>query len=306
MSDSYASRLSEYPNKGVCGLPESFDSERALTVKMKKLIQWVKEAKHTAVLSGAGISTSSGIPDFRGPNGIWTLEQEKKKVNKKRKLTKNGANNASAPKVTFDTATPTLTHRALTQMVLKNQLHFIVTQNVDGLHRRSGLSRDHHAVLHGCVFTEYCEDCRVEHFRDNEVKGMSFDKTGRSCDKCGGALRDTLLDWEDELPEFDWERAQAHCEESDIVLALGTSLRIEPAGSLPTLGKRFVIVNLQVTPYDQKADLIIRAPVDKVMTKLLEGLGHGSDWEETAEPTTIERYWKQPKPVENDDSEAKA
>jgi NAD-dependent SIR2 family protein deacetylase len=80
---------------------------------------------------------------------------------------------------------------------------------------------------------------------------------------------------------------------ADLVLALGTSLRIEPAGSLPTLAKQFVIVNLQATPYDGKANLIVRAPVDTVMTKLIEGLGYANDWDSNM-VVTIERHWKQP------------
>lgn len=319
MSGSYASRLSEYTNKGVCGLPERTDKGRTLTLKMNKLMELVKEAKRVVVLTGAGISTSAGIPDFRGPSGIWTMEQQEKKkeqakdnkkVDKSNKKEGKGDDDRSATKkrkrapvaVDFDQAAPTLTHRALTLLVQHEKVHFIVTQNVDGLHRRSGLSRDHHAVLHGCVFTEICSDCRVEHFRNDDVGGMSFQKTGRHCDKCGGDLKDCLLDWEDALPEFDFERSQQHCTEADLVITLGTSLRIEPAGSLPTLAKKFAIVNLQVTPYDNRANLIIRSPVDEVMSSLIEGLGYGSDWddESLSSGVKIERYWTQPEPVEEE------
>jgi mono-ADP-ribosyltransferase sirtuin 6 len=100
---------------------------------------------------------------------------------------------------------------------------------------------------------------------------VSFQITGRKCN-CGGDLRDTVLDWEDDLPEEDWEMAQDQCERSDLVLVLGSSLRIEPVGSLPTLAKQFVIVNKQVTPYDDRAALIIRANVDKVFEILMENL----------------------------------
>jgi len=270
-------------------------------------------------LTGAGISTSAGIPDFRGPKGIWTMEQEEKKKKKKddskndskKKTTdstedddsnSNKKRKRTPVAVDFDKAAPTKTHRALAFLVQHERFHFIVTQNVDGLHRRSGLSRDHHGVLHGCVFTEVCEGCRVEHFRDEDVGGMSFQKTGRQCDKCGGDLRDCLLDWEDELPEFDLDRAKQHCAEADLVITLGTSLRIEPAASLPTFAKKFAIVNLQVTPYDKKANLIIRSPVDEVMSQLVEGLGYGSDWDDSSLPNKvkIERHWERPEPVEED------
>jgi mono-ADP-ribosyltransferase sirtuin 6 len=96
----------------------------------------------------------------------------------------------------------------------------------------------------------------MEYFRDFDVGGMSFQKTGRKCEKCQGDLCDTLLDWEDALPETDFERATEECEKADLALCLGTSLRIEPAGSLPELAKKYVIVNLQETPKDEQAAMV--------------------------------------------------
>ena len=85
MSEGYASRLSEYPNKGVVGLPESYDSRRTLSIKLKRLAEELKASKYTVILTGAGISTASGIPDFRGPNGIWTKEKAKQKKRKRKR-----------------------------------------------------------------------------------------------------------------------------------------------------------------------------------------------------------------------------
>lgn len=119
---------------------------------------------------------------------------------------------------------------------------------------------------------------------------MSFQPTGRNCDFCGGVLRDTLLDWEDPLPEDDLERSEQHCKKADLALCLGTSLRIQPAASLPLMAKRMVIVNLQVTPYDQDAALVIRGRVDEVMEGVMQHLGY-RNWRLQA-PATIERTWK--------------
>jgi mono-ADP-ribosyltransferase sirtuin 6 len=186
------------------------------------------------------------------------------------------------PCASFENAKPTLTHRAITYLALPSVgiIHYCITQNVDGLHMRSGLPRSQHCFLHGCIFTEKCENCHCEYFRDFDVGGVSFQPTGRKCEdvRCQGILRDTILDWEDELPQDDWMRAQNECMKSDLVLALGTSLRIEPAGSLPTLGKKFVIVNKQETPYDKKAEIVIRADVDQVMERVMQGLGL-ENWE---------------------------
>jgi NAD+-dependent protein deacetylase sirtuin 6 len=293
MSSGYASRLKEYPDKGVCGLPELKETSQSYNKKVKHLADLMKKKpQRIVVLTGAGISTSSGIPDFRGPNGIWTKELESQKKcqvkNKKRKdlsmvkdenikLTKPSCTDSTVL-IDFAHAKPSFTHNAITNLVSMEIIHYCVTQNVDGLHRRSGLPRTKHAVLHGCVFTEKCELCCTEYFREKEVGGMSFQKTGRKCDTCGGSLRDTLLDWDDALPEDDFERATEECENADLVLCLGTSLRIVPAGDLPTFAKKFVIVNLQETPYDSKAALVIRAKVDDVMKDVLEQLGI-SNWE---------------------------
>jgi len=320
-SDNYAGRLSDYANKGICGLPEKKETRRALDSKIKKLVSLLQESRHTTVLTGAGISTAAGIPDFRGPNGIWTMEKKKQRHSeqtkrrvvtdfskgvsvKKRRFCETASNGQVTVKKediksndfevdnpttrnsssfsSFEHAKPTVTHRAITHLALQSvgKIQYCITQNVDGLHMRSGLPRDRHCFLHGCIFTEKCEDCHREYFRDYDVGGVSFQPTGRKCEdlKCQGVLRDTILDWEDELPEDDWARAQEECMKSDLVLTLGTSLRIEPAGSLPTLGKKFVIVNKQETPYDGKAEIVIRANVDQVMEEVMEGLGF-EDWD---------------------------
>lgn len=271
-------------------MPESRDTSRSLSLKLKRLTDLIRESRHTVVLTGAGISTSAGIPDFRGPHGIWTAE--KKRTPKRRKLDAPEKEKQGAAE-DFSKASPTLTHRAICKLVELQKIQYCVTQNVDGLHRRSGLSRQHHSVLHGCVFTEVCEDCKTEYFRDYDVGGMSFQPTGRKCEACEGTLRDILLDWDDELPEEDLERATDHCSRADLVLCLGTSLRIEPAGSLPTFARKFVIVNLQETPYDKEAALIVRAPVDEVMNEIVTQLGY-PDWDTAKEGTRIERAWKPP------------
>jgi len=367
MSGGYADRLKHYPNKGVCGLPEQLDTERQLTVKLQAIAKRVSEAKHLVVFTGAGISTSAGIPDFRGPSGIWTKQQAKEKAAAKEKAkARKRARGASSPggkssetpktesgesstQVDFGSAQPTYTHRALVELQRLGHLKFLITQNVDGLDQRAGFPRSHMAVLHGCIFEEKCEACGAIHLRDTAVDRISCAPTGRSCPApaagslappprvppllsrggdlgsedgplapsrsssgfascstvdepskaeqsdagaaatnaesaggsssdggavCGGVLRDTLLDWEDPLPEDELEQSEAHCGEADLVLALGTSLRIEPAGSLPTLARSFILVNLQQTPKDEEASLIVRAPVDVVMRAIMrDGLG---------------------------------
>lgn len=264
----YASRLSAYPHKGVTGLPEREDSKRVLNTKLKRLVELVTAAERVVVLTGAGISTSAGIPDFRGPRGIWTLEDAAKKGKKQRR-----SRDADVSEASFESAVPTPTHFALVALSAA-KVTWCATQNVDGLHLSSGFPRAKLAILHGCVFTEKCLKCGKEYVRDRDVGGISFQPTGRSCDDpCGGVLVDTVLDWEDDLPEDEWQATEAEFNRADLCICLGTSLRITPAAELPLKAKRFVIVNLQETPYDRKATLVIKARVDAVMEHLLLQLG---------------------------------
>lgn len=369
MSAGYAERLSEYPNKGVCGLPESYDSQRAFNVKLDRLAQLIQQSKYTVVLTGAGISTSAGIPDFRGPSGIWTREQQERKRRKKNnsekvvdcvdkalecsdtaenaKLSPNSSRKRKETEqqptkkfISFENALPTYTHKALSHLILhpplnttqslgdekrdtndtientnsngkahRKYLHHVVTQNVDGLHRKTNLPRDNMSILHGCIFTEICDTCNTEHVRKHEIQSIGLKHTGRNCTlggspvgSCPGKLKDTLLDWEDDLPEIDWEKAQEECYKADLVLCLGTSLRIEPAASLCTYptypasvskkkkGRKkrkprtklgYAIVNLQQTPYDDGAALVLRGKVDDVMKGVMGRLGYNDNWEAT-------------------------
>lgn len=128
MSEGYASRLSEYNHKGVCGLPEVFDSKRAIKAKVNKLVELLEEASHVVVITGAGVSTSAGIPDFRGPKGVWTKEQEaerekqrKGSPSKKRKITERPM---PAELEKFSDAKPTICHRAITKLVSLGKVQY--------------------------------------------------------------------------------------------------------------------------------------------------------------------------------------
>ncbi|XP_054438809.1 NAD-dependent protein deacylase sirtuin-6 isoform X2 [Pteronotus mesoamericanus] len=218
MSVNYAAGLSPYADKGKCGLPEIFDPPEELERKVWELAKLLWQSSNVVFHTGAGISTASGIPDFRGPHGVWTMEEQ-----------------GLAPKfdTTFESARPTQTHMALVQLERVGLLQFLVSQNVDGLHVRSGFPR--------------------------------------------GELRDTILDWEDALPERDLSLADEASRNADLSITLGTSLQIRPSGNLPLAtkrhGGRLVIVNLQPTKHDRQADLRIHGYVDEVMTRLMQHLG---------------------------------
>ncbi|XP_065912938.1 NAD-dependent protein deacylase sirtuin-6-like isoform X2 [Dysidea avara] len=244
MSCDYAAKLSDYRNKGICGVAEQFDTLDKVHEKLDVLCSMIREAKHIVVHTGAGISTSAGIPDFRGPNGVWTLEKQGRK---------------RETNVTFESAQPSITHMALVAMVRAKLVHLIVSQNVDGLHLKSGLPREYLSELHGNVFMERCEKC------------------GNLLHPLRGKLRDTVLDWKDCLPKEDLEKADHHSSKADLSICLGTTLQIVPSGTLPLLTRRnkgkLVICNLQPTKYDDQADLLIHSYVDNIMEGVMKRLG---------------------------------
>ncbi|GFS07429.1 NAD-dependent protein deacetylase sirtuin-6-like [Elysia marginata] len=268
MSVNYASGLSPYDNKGKCGLPETFDDPQTLKEKVKSLTEIVQNSKHIVVHTGAGISTSAGIPDFRGPKGVWTLEEK---------------GETPQNEITFESAQPTVTHLALVALERKGIVKYVVSQNIDGLHLRSGFPRNRLSELHGNMFVEECNKCGHQYIREKCVPTMAKNLTGGSCvlnksrGTCRGKLIDTILDWEDALPEYDLDTADSEARKSDLSICLGTSLQIVPSGNIPLLTKKnqgqVVIVNLQPTKHDKKANLRISAYVDKVMEALCENLG---------------------------------
>ncbi|XP_066273960.1 NAD-dependent protein deacylase sirtuin-6-like isoform X1 [Branchiostoma lanceolatum] len=268
MSVNYAAGLSDYDHKGKCGLPEKYDPAEVLAEKVSQLADIICESQHLVVHTGAGISTSAGIPDFRGPKGVWTLEQK-----------------GETPhfETTFESACPSPTHMALVELERLGIVKYVISQNVDGLHVRSGFPRDKLSELHGNMFVEQCDKCGKQYVRDTVVPTMALNLTGGQCTqvkargRCRGKLRDTILDWEDSLPERDLTQADEHSRSADVALVMGSSLQIVPSGNLPLLtkkrGGKLVIINLQPSKHDKHADLRIHGYVDEVMSMMMNQLG---------------------------------
>ncbi|CAK9295619.1 unnamed protein product [Gordionus sp. m RMFG-2023] len=144
MSVNYSQQLSPYPNKGKCGARELFDKQNDLLTKSNLLSEMLKNSPYTVFLTGAGISTSCGIPDFRGPKGIWTLENK---------------GESCKTDITFDQAEPSLTHKAITKLDKLGMIEYLISQNVDGLHVKSGFPSHKLAEIHGNMFARQCHIC---------------------------------------------------------------------------------------------------------------------------------------------------
>lgn len=151
----YSARLSPYSNKGRLNLRSRPDPAGATLGKLTLLASRLRTSSHTVIHTGAGLSTAAGIADFRGPNGVWTLSRPS-----------STHTEPSAPSTTFGAAAPTLAHMAILALHRAGIVHYVVSQNVDGLHGRSGLPRSALAELHGNLFVEWCQACRREYTRD--------------------------------------------------------------------------------------------------------------------------------------------
>lgn len=250
--------------KGPKQLEEWHDPDHVLERKMLELQLLVQNSKHMVVFTGAGISTSAGMGDFRGPKGKWTLKAQ-------------GLEPLSGtPSIR---ALPTRAHMALVQLHRQGKLKYVVSTNCDGLHRRSGIPACAVSELHGNGNMEICEDCGLRYFRDFQCvrRGKGADHfTGRFCHQCSGRLLEYSIDFGQGLPPKPLQRAYEESAKADLHIVLGTSLRVEPSCSMPGVfarkGGKLVIVNLQQTPLDSKA-LKINATTDKVMELLMERLG---------------------------------
>eukprot|EP00095_Tigriopus_kingsejongensis_P006045 snap_masked-scaffold651_size119386-processed-gene-0.22 protein:Tk06045 transcript:snap_masked-scaffold651_size119386-processed-gene-0.22-mRNA-1 annotation:"mono-adp-ribosyltransferase sirtuin-6" len=291
MSCNYAEGLSPYPHKGRLGAPEKWDEPEKVRTQVRVLAGWLRESRHTVVHTGAGISTSAGIPDFRGPKGVWTLARRGLKPEQS---------------LDWDQARPTLTHRTLAHWAERDRVQFVVSQNIDGLHMRSGLSRDRLAELHGNMFVDQCSVCQRQFVRSGAAPTVGQKVSTRACPAvkangraCRGRLADFVLDWEAELPERDLDLALAHSTLATLSLVLGSTLQIIPAGQMPTWTQKFhpaagklVIINLQPTQYDRRADLVIRDYVDNVMQALaleLDGTDALPEYDPTRDPVAQTR-----------------
>ncbi|CAF1165146.1 unnamed protein product [Rotaria sp. Silwood1] len=203
---------------------EIIDPPEVLDQKLDQLADWIRNAKHFIVFTGAGISTSTGIPDFRssmntilptGP-GVWELRDHP-----------GAKRSPTALTVTLTKAIPSTTHMALVELARQNLLHFVVSQNIDGLHLRSGLPSPLIAELHGNSNLEICKKCQTKYLRDFRTRTAlkaHEHQTTRKCPKCRSTLYDSIINFGENLPKQELEASFEHAEKADVCLVLGSSL----------------------------------------------------------------------------------
>lgn len=237
---------------------------------------WIARSSRLVALTGAGISTDSGIPDFRGPKGVWTRDPAAEKLSnihyymsdpEVRKLAWRGRLDHPAWQ-----AVPNAGHHALVELERRGKLHALVTQNIDGLHQRAGNSPDRVVEVHGTVHDAVCMACGWRGPMQAVLDRVRAGEADPSCHGCGGILKSATISFGQALVPSVIARALRAAEEADMLLALGTSLQVYPvAGMVPAAkrsGARVVIVNAEDTPLDDIADAVLRQPISEVLPAL--------------------------------------
>ena len=241
--------------------------------KADELRRMIAEADSIVAFTGAGISTESGIPDFRSPGGIWTKykpiefgdflrSEEARRETWRRKF---------ATEPTLRKATPNAGHRALAKLVEQGKMPAVITQNIDGLHQASGVPEDQVIELHGNTTYAACLDCRRRYELD-WVRGIFADNERLPmCTDCGGHIKTATISFGQSMPEAAMARAHEATLAADLFIVLGSSLVVYPAAGFPTLAKRngarLVIVNREPTDLDEMADLVIHAEIGATMSR---------------------------------------
>lgn len=245
------------------------------------LPDWLGTARRICVLSGAGISTDSGIPDYRGPNGVWTRDPDAEKLVtlsyyladtdiRRRSWLLRREMQAADPQ-------PNAGHAALVDLERQGRLRALITQNIDGLHQAAGSSPDRVLEIHGTVHAVVCTACGERTSMRTALERVEAGEPDPACLICGGILKSATVYFGETLDERTVEAAVAAASGCDVFLAVGTSLQVWPAAGLADLavrsGARLVVVNAEPTPYDDVADLVVREPIGTALPRLVRAAG---------------------------------
>jgi len=222
-----------------------------LSERIATLAQWIFESKYPVVFTGAGISTESGLRDFRGPDGLWTRRDK----------------GLSTPQQDFSGAEPNAGHMAITELQNVGKMKFLISQNVDNLHLKAGIKPELLAELHGNLTKVRCTECE---FKMDRVEGE------RECPLCGGRLVSTVVNFGQPLPAKDMSESYEHSQKCDLFIVVGSSLVVYPAADMPKvalqMGAKLVIINQGETPFDEYAHLRFSEAIGEVLPPAVEQL----------------------------------
>jgi len=253
-----------------------------LGAKIAAAAEMILASRRLVVFTGAGISTESGIPDFRGPGGIWTkFDPDDFTI---QKFLKSEETRKKQWKILiggdlFSNVNPNRGHLAIAELEEMGRLDCVITQNIDNLHQKAGISTDRVFELHGNMQWVRCLSCGerypVEHIREKLKNGVEVPE----CEICQGILKPDVVFFGEALPPEVLDAATAYSRHCDLFLVVGSSLVVHPAALMPAYAKeagaRLIIVNIGETPYDSRADILIEGKAGDVMSKMVQKVREG-------------------------------
>ena len=237
-----------------------------------RLAEVIEAARRVVVFTGAGISTESGIPDFRSPGGVWSRMQPiyfddfRRDEGMRREAWRRVYEGVAR----WVGAQPNAGHHAVARLVERGKVSSVITQNVDNLHQESGVPADKVIELHGNASYIKCLDCGLRHELDDFRAAFTERDEIPACRACGGLVKTATISFGQAMPEAEMQRAEAETLACDLLLVLGSSLVVYPAAGFPLMAKRngakLVIVNREPTEQDSLADLVLHESIGEVMS----------------------------------------
>jgi NAD-dependent deacetylase len=246
--------------------------------RFNEIIKLVKTSKSTVILTGAGISTESGLPDFRSDNGFWTknkpiqfneflLSEEKQRLSWERNIELHSL---------LKNIKPNLGHMFVEKIISLQKNNFLITQNIDGLHQKSGVPKNKIIEIHGSAIEAACLECEAKQNILDFHDAIKFEGPLPKCTVCGGVVKVATISFGQPMNEMDMMHASKIVEESDLMIVMGSSLKVLPAGKLPNLamqsGSKLIVLNREKTRYDQSADIVINDELQNICSKLIDEL----------------------------------
>jgi NAD-dependent deacetylase len=246
-------------------------------VSLDEVAAWLRESRSTVALTGAGVSTESGIPDFRGPSGIWTRDPSSERLSNIGYYIANPEIRRESWRRRLDHpawgAKPNAAHRALAALEAAGRLDLLVTQNIDGLHLVAGSSAERLVEIHGTIRETACLGCGDRRPMREVLARVASGEPDPACERCGGILKSATVSFGQNLDPDLLARAEEAAAVAELFLAVGTSLTVYPVARLPEIaldaGARLVIINAEPTPLDDLAHALLRGQAGEVLPALV-------------------------------------
>ncbi len=249
--------------------------------KIEMLAQLIEKSKDIVVFTGAGVSTESGVPDFRSPGGIWDRfdpnEMTFQKFVSSEKSRRKYWDLFKATYKEFQGIEPNRAHLAIAELEKRGQLSAVVTQNVEELHQKGGSSLEKVLELHGTMWKVRCLDCGKDYPWEEAYRLLEQGEIPGNCPDCGGLFKPATIAFGQQLPVHTLKEAQERSRSCDLFISIGSSLVVYPAALMPQMAKEsgaaLVIINREPTPFDDIADLVIHAQAGETMKTAVDLAG---------------------------------